>query len=204
MRRVLLLSSILLSLSTPTAADVPGKSTRPQPRLVPTPGSNVPVGQLRISGNVYVGELAPDFSLTSAGGRDMALSHMRGNWVLLHFVSDRKDFAALEAAQPELERLGVTLVGVCKDNPQSLRGQAQRDNVSFELLADATGEVSAIYGLYDSGSFMSRPGLVVIDRTGMTRLSLMGSIPPRHLADLIRFAMLGVAEPEAITQSGAR
>ena len=134
----------------------------------------------------------------------MALSHMRGNWVLLHFVPDRRDFAALESALPELAGLGVTLVGVCKDNPQSLRAQAQRDHVSFELLADATGEVSAIYGLYDSASFMSRAGLVVVDRTGKTRLSLMGSIPPQHLADLIRFAMLGTVDTEAITQSGSR
>jgi len=196
MRCVLLLTSMFMCLAGSMAADVPNKSQpRPQSQLTPTgPSSTVPTSQLRLDGNVYVGEFAPDFTLTSAGGRELALSHLRGHWVLLHFVPDRRDFSALEAAREDLAKLDVIMVGVCKDNPQSLRAQAQRDSVSFELLADVTGEVSALYGLYDSASFSCRSGLVVVDRTGKTRLSLMGSIPPQHLADLIRFAMLGVVE----------
>lgn len=195
MRCVLLLTSMFMCVAGSIAGDVPNKS-QPRPQLSPTAPSSatVPTTQLRMEGNVYVGELAPDFTLTSAGGREMALSHLRGHWVLLHFVPDRRDFAALEAAREDLSKIGVILVGVCKDNPQSLRVQAQRDSVSFELLADATGEVSALYGLYDSASFSSRSGLVVVDRIGKTRMSLMGSIPPQHLADIVRFAMLGVVE----------
>jgi len=192
MRRTLLLSSMLLCFAVPLWTDEP---KTPRPNLTPTaPGSNLPHTQIRISGRVYVGELAPDFTLTSAGGREVALSHLRGHWVLLHFVPDRRDFAVLEVARADLAQLGVTLVGVCKANPQSLRAQAQRDSITFELLADATGEVSAIYGLYDAASFSSLSGLVVVDRTGKTRLALMGAIPPQHLADLLRFTMLGVIE----------
>jgi len=167
MRRMFALSAVILCLGWAWAsAQEPAKGGAPPRSSQSTPTTELSLPQLKMSGQIYVGELAPDFALTSSTGRELALSRLRGEWVLLHFVPDRRDFAILGEAQPDLARMGVTLVGVCKDNPQSLRSYAQREGVSYELLADATGEISAVYGLYDAAASASRSGFLVVDRSG--------------------------------------
>jgi len=182
----------LALLASPQAAwgqhDPKTPSGRP-PRV--SQESNLPLSQLRVSGRVYVGDPAPDFMLTASKGRDVTLSQYRGNWLLLHFASDRKDFAMLRDAHAELAQMGMLLVGICKDKPQGLRSFAQRESIAFELLADATGEISAIYGLYDHERATSRAGFVVVDRNGIVRLALMGQVPPQQVAELARFTMTG-------------
>ena len=192
MRRMLMLSAVTLCLGTSWAsAQEPPKGGAPPRSSQNAPATELSLPQLKMSGQIYVGELAPDFALTSSAGREVTLSRLRGEWVLLHFVPDRRDFAALQEAQPELADMGVTLVGVCKDNPQSLRSYVQREGVSYELLADATGEISAVYGLYDAAASASRSGFLVVDRNGKVRLALMGTIPPRQLVELVRYTMSG-------------
>ena len=191
MRRILMLSSIVLCLGSPwaMAQETPKRGTPRSSR--PAAATEMSLPQLKVTGRVFVGDLAPDFSLTSSAGREVTLSRFRGDWVLLHFVPDRRDFNALGEAQADLVRIGVTMLGVCRDNPQSLRAHAQRDSIPFELLADATGEISAIYGLYDPAATASRSGFVVVDRNGKVRLALMGTIPPRQLVELVRYTMTG-------------
>jgi peroxiredoxin Q/BCP len=188
---MLTLSAIVLCLaSSGTMAQEVSKGSPPPTSPAPA-STELSLPQLRVSGQIYVGELAPDFALSSSRDREVSLSRFRGDWVLLHFVPDRRDFAALGEVQSELSRIGVTMLGVCKDNPQSLRSYAQKENVSYELLADATGEISAIYGLYDVAAGSSRSGFVIVDRSGKVRLALMGSVPPRQLAELARYTMTG-------------
>ncbi len=153
--------------------------------------SNVPLGQLRVSGHVYVGEPAPDFELTSSAGRQVSLSRLKGDWVLLSFADDRKAFAGLRELHEGLKELGVVLLGICKDKPQALRPFVQREGITFELVADATGEISAIYGLYDVARSASRPGFVVVDRNGIVRLALQGQAPPKEVLELTRFTIVG-------------
>ena len=153
--------------------------------------SRMPVGQLRVSGRVYVGEPAPDFELTSSSGRQVSLSRLKGNWVLLHFADDRKAFAGLRELHEGLTQLGVVLLGICKDKPQALRPFVQREGIPFELVADVTGEISAVYGLYDSARSSSRPGFVVVDRNGIVRLALQGQAPPKEVLELTRFTIVG-------------
>ena len=191
MRRMLMSSAIVLCL-VPSGAVAQDASKGSAPRTSPGPSSTeLSLPQLRVSGQIYVGELAPDFALTSSRDREVSLSRFRGDWVLLHFVPDRRDFAALGEAEAELTKIGVTMVGVCKDNPQSLRSYAQKESVTYELLADATGEISTIYGLYDVAAGSSRSGFVIVDRNGKVRLALMGSVPPRQLVELARYTMTG-------------
>lgn len=191
MRRILMLSSIVLCLGSPwaMAQETPKRGTPRSSR--PVPATELSLPQLKVTGRVFVGDPAPDFSLTSSAGREVSLSRFRGDWVLLHFVPDRRDFNALGEAQADLASIGVTMLGVCRENPQSLRSHAQRDSIPFELLADATGEISAIYGLYDPAATASRSGFVVVDRNGKVRLALMGTIPPRQLVELVRYTMTG-------------
>ncbi|TMQ68513.1 MAG: redoxin domain-containing protein [Candidatus Eisenbacteria bacterium] len=162
-----------------------GPTRPPRPR-----DERVSVAQLRVAGRVYVGERAPDFELTSSRERTVVLSRLRGYLVLLHFTGDHRQFAALKGIDTTMTRLGFVMLGVSKDSPQALRAFAQREDIPFELLADPTGEISALYGLFDSVHGETEPGFVILDRTGTVRLALLGqSIPADQIVDLARFTL---------------
>ena len=171
----------------PSRADEP--KTTPKRPVAPTSSTTPSLPQLRVAGNVYVGDLAPDFMLTSSRLKDVRLSEYRGNWVVLRFVSERRELPLLEAEHARLTELGLLLVGVCKDPPQALRALAERSNVPFDVLADATGEVSAMYGLYDEANARCRPGFLILDRQGVVRLALQGEVPAGDVVSLARFAL---------------
>jgi peroxiredoxin len=128
---------------------------------------------LRISGNVYIGELAPDFELANWRGRPTKLSRMRGHSLLLVFSERREDLGRLRAILPMIADLDVVVVGVCADKPQTLRTFVERDTIPFELLSDATREVAAVYGLFDRERSWIQPGFLVLDATGTVRMALL-------------------------------
>jgi hypothetical protein len=105
-----------------------------------------PFARSRVHGMVRVGDPAPDFELTSSTGGDVTLSRLRGDWLLLRFADDRQELANQAGMKEELDRMGVRLVAICGDKPQTLHTFVQRLALPFDILSDATGEVSAIYG----------------------------------------------------------
>jgi peroxiredoxin len=151
--------------------------------------SEAPTGQLRVTGAVRPGEHAPDFTLTSTTGREITLSRLRGDWVVLVFADSHEDFGRLRSLQSELVETAPRILGICKDKPQRLRAYAESKALPFELLADATGEISALYGYYDWESRETTRGFVVMDRFGVVRLALQGQAPADQVADLARFTI---------------
>jgi alkyl hydroperoxide reductase subunit AhpC len=60
------------------------------------------------------------------------------------------------------------------------------------LLGDATGEVSAVYGMWDPLVSDTRAGIVVVDRKGMIRLVVSGQIlPPEEVLSLTSITIQG-------------
>ncbi len=162
----------------------PPSSPRPESPVRP------PASRIRIASRVYVGEPAPGFELTSANGKQVKLSRFRGDRVMLCFAHRRERLAPYAAVAESLRMMGVLLVGVCHDSPRSLQSLAARDSLQFELLSDSTGEVSAIYGAYDFLTSSIRPGLVLVGRTGLVRMVLLGqALPPDDLLVLTRYAL---------------
>jgi peroxiredoxin len=195
MRAACLCLVILLTAASPLLAQNPDNKTRPQtgPGGAPPSGTRNPRSQMRISGRIYVGELAPNFSLTNARGRDLKLSHFRGDWVLLSFGNTGEALAQLRSIHQDMRDMGVTVLGVARDKPQRLRTVADRDSVPFEMLADVTGEISAIYGLLDHERSTIRPGFLVLDRHGVIRLAVLGqALPPDQISQLTRFTVTGL------------
>lgn len=192
MRTLVISAMLVLALACMAQAqDDPKTPPRPMP---PGGESNTgpPRSKVRIYGRVYVGDPAPDFSLWGSRDRELRLSSLRGGWVLLSFGSSRQELAELRSIQNELRELGVTILGVCSDKPQTLRAFAERDSVPFEMLCDPTGEISAIYGLYDQPRRSILPGFLVLDRQGVVRLAILGqAVPPTQLGPLVRFGVLG-------------
>ena len=85
------------------------------------------------------------------------------------------------------------MIGIARDSPHSLRLLAERDSLSFVLLSDPTGEISAIYGSYDFATSSIRPGYVLVGRTSVVRMALLGQkLPPDDLLQITRYALIGL------------
>lgn len=182
---------LLLCVAAPAAAQ-PNLDKVPAPSKAAEPGSqDIPVGQLRVTGTVHVGQSAPDFTVVSSSGRERTLSRLKGDWLVLVFAEKREDFAALRDIHQQLLEAGLFVYGVCKDKPQRLRSYAESEQLPFELLADPTGEVSSLYGMYDWERRATTRGFVVLDRRSVVRLALQGPAPPEEVASLAHYTVAG-------------
>src|SRR5262249_25955597 len=120
------------------------------------------------------------------------LSSLRGKWTLLVFADRRGQIAPLRGINPQLASLGAQLVGVCHEKPQALKSLVEKDSLRCVLLADATGQVSAMYGLYDPVHSDAGPGLMILDPGGYLRIALLGKLfPADDILNLARFIITG-------------
>jgi peroxiredoxin len=175
-------------------ASMAGATTEPKSpppgRATTGAGTSGPGAQMRVAGQLYVGDLAPDFELPTSRDRKVTLSRQRGDWLLMVFASDRDDFGELSSIYEDCSAIGVRMFGMCRDNPQSLRTAAQKLGIPFEMLADPTGEVSSIYGLYDALHRTCVPGFVVLDRKGVVKLVVSGQqVPAKQILELTRLTV---------------
>ena len=152
--------------------------------------SQVQTGYRGVSGQVAVGESAPGFELTNAAGDHVRLSSFSGTRVLLCFAERRESIPPYRAVAESLLASGVRLVVIAHDSPRSLKALADREGLTFELLSDPTGEISAIYGSYDAGISSIRPGYVLVGQTSVVRMALLGQhLPPTDLLHITRYAL---------------
>jgi peroxiredoxin len=179
---------LTLALVTPTLAQENPKTSPPAGDERERSARN-PHAQLGISGQVYIGDLAPDFELDGSRGAPVRLSGLRGDWILLVFTDRRDQFVELRSIEQEMRQLGVRIVGVCHEKARTLDNYAARDSVPL-MLADVTGEVSTTYGLYDSAHRKTIPGFLVLDREGFVRIAFFGQqLPAEEIARLTQFAV---------------
>ncbi|GAB3566480.1 thioredoxin-dependent thiol peroxidase [Spelaeicoccus albus] len=100
------------------------------------------------------GDSAPDFTLTSDAGETVSLSDFRGSRVVVYFypaamtpgcTTEACDFRdSLDA----LQAAGVQVVGISPDKPEKLAKFAERDHLTFPLLADPERDVLSQWGAY--------------------------------------------------------
>ena len=174
------------------AQDNPKSPTPSSPGEQPSSTRN-PHGQLGIvSSRVVFADLAPDFELDGSHGAPVKLSRLRGDWILLIFAERRDQIVATRTIEPDMRQLGIRIVGVCHEKSRTLDTYAARDSVPL-MLADPTGEVSAIYGLWDSPRRQIVPGFLVLDREGIVRIAFFGrELPPDEIGRLAQFAVGGL------------
>ena len=123
---------------------------------------------------IEVGASAPDFTLPDHTGQEVSLTDFAGRRIMLAFYP--LDFSPVctdqlssyEAIQPQLDRAGVTLVGISVDS--AFAHKAFRDSLDIEttLLADfePKGAVADAYGAYLGDAGHSNRSLVLVDAEG--------------------------------------
>ena len=187
---ILMTAACCLMCGTAAAQDPSAdKTPQPQPSANVKPGVPAVRGKAPIIGEVYIGERAPDFRLDGSRGVEEKLSKHRGQWTLLVFSDRYRELKGLDTLDTAARQLGARVIGVCHEKQQTLITQCARDRIGMLLLADVTGEVSAVYGLFDWREARTEPGFFVIDRSGTVRLAIIGRLfPADQMLELLRFA----------------
>lgn len=115
---------------------------------------------------VNVGDTAPEFRITTDGGRRVTRSEFGGKVLVLNFWATWcppciEELPSLNAFQKQLGPSGVVVLAISVDrNEKSYRRFLDRAGLSFETARDPGAEVSSSYGTY------KYPETYVIDRRG--------------------------------------
>jgi thioredoxin-dependent peroxiredoxin len=103
-----------------------------------------------------IGNKAPDFELPSTGGKTFRLNNntAEGKLVLYFYPKDFTPGCTAEACGfrddfSELTKLGTRVFGISLDSIESHEKFKTEHQLPFDLLSDANGEVSRLYGAYN-------------------------------------------------------
>jgi peroxiredoxin Q/BCP len=109
-----------------------------------------------------IGQAAPLFVLQSDEGSEIALDDLKGKNVVLYFYpKDDTPGCTIEAQDftkkiKEFEKLDCIILGVSKDNVESHCHFIEKYALTFNLLADETGETCEKYGVIKQKSMFGK------------------------------------------------
>ena len=115
-----------------------------------------------------VGDLAPDFELTTDSGATVKLSDFRGRRVVLYFYpKDDTSGCTTQAcgfrdAYPVIEEQNAVVLGVSPDSVADLAKWRAAENLPYNLLSDPDNEVSQLYNAYGEKSMYGNTYMGVI------------------------------------------
>ena len=120
---------------------------------------------------------APDFTLKSYSGKNVKLSELRGEVVLINFWASwcgpcRQEMPLLDELHNQYKALGFTVLGVnVEQDPYQARKLLKDMPVSFPVLFDDSSVVSKQYDV------IAMPSTVLVDRNGNMRYLHKGYKP---------------------------
>lgn len=130
--------------------------------------------------NVQAGTIsgpAPDFTLKSNSGKNIRLSDLRGQVVMINFWASwcgpcRQEMPILDDLYKRYSKLGFTLIGVNVEQDSSKANAYLKDiPVSFPILYDTANQTSKLYNVN------AMPTTVMVDRNGNMRFIHHGYKP---------------------------
>jgi peroxiredoxin Q/BCP len=140
-----------------------------------------------------VGSVAPAFTLSDQGGRDVSLDSLRGRWLVLYFYPKNDTPGCTEEAcsfrddMAQLTALGAQIVGVSIASAASNADFARKYHLPFTLLADQDGDVARRYGAYADWfvARFARRYTFLIDPQGKIAKSYLKVDTSKHSAEII-------------------
>ena len=142
------------------------------------------------------GDPAPDFTLPTADGSMITLSHLRGRHVVVYFyprastpgcTTEACDFRdSLES----LQSAGYTVLGVSPDKPGALADFARDQALTFPLLSDPDHTVLEAWGAWGEKTLYGKKNIgvirstVVVDPDGTVQLAKYNVKATGHVASL--------------------
>jgi thioredoxin-dependent peroxiredoxin len=130
----------------------------------------VPEEGARVS-KLEPGDEAPDFTLTDADGKQVTLSSLRGQQVIVYFYPAAmtpgctKEACDFRDSIASLAAAGVTVLGISPDAPAKLAKFRDRDGLNFPLLSDPDHKVHEAYGAWGEKKLYGKTVVGVIRST---------------------------------------
>jgi thiol-disulfide isomerase/thioredoxin len=124
---------------------------------------------INLAGAASVKGPAPNFTLKSLSGKNLKLSEMTGNVVLINFWASwcgpcREEMPLLNSLHKKYEALGFTVLGVnVEEDTRKARDFLKDFPVDFPVLLDKENRVSKQYKV------IAMPTTVLVDRDGNVR-----------------------------------
>ncbi|MDF0725943.1 thioredoxin-dependent thiol peroxidase [Cytobacillus sp. S13-E01] len=103
---------------------------------------------------VEVGQVAPDFELTSTNGETVKLSTFRGKYVVLYFYpKDMTPGCTMQACDfrdrhKDFSDLNAVILGVSPDSAAKHQKFTAKHDLPFQLLVDDEQKVANLYGVW--------------------------------------------------------
>ena len=144
---------------------------------------------------INVNDKAADFGLESDSGEEYRLSEHLGERVLLVFYpGDNTPVCTAQLCEyrdgiESFAGLGVSVVGISKDGPESHRKFRSKHDLPFELLSDPDQAVAKQYGC--KGALGVKRAVFLVDEKGIVRYEHIESLSlfrrrAEELLDVIR------------------
>ena len=117
------------------------------------------------------GDQAPDFTLPDADGRQISLSALRGQRVIIYFYPAAmtpgctKEACDFRDSRQDLSDAGFAVLGISPDGPPKLAKFAEREGLTFPLLSDPDKTVLKAYGAYGEKMLYGKKSVGVIRST---------------------------------------
>ena len=140
------------------------------------------------------GTQAPEFSLSTSDGSQVSLKDFKGKWVVLYFYpKDMTSGCTIEAQnfQRDLAQYAKTdavILGVSVDSTDSHKQFCTKEGLTFKLLADPGGKVSAQYGstMDYKGTTMAARNTFLINPDGKIAKVYTGVKPAEHSEQVLK------------------
>ena len=117
------------------------------------------------------GDEAPDFTLPDADGKQVSLSSLRGQQVIVYFYPAAmtpgctKQACDFRDSLQSLVGAGYAVLGLSPDKPEKLAKFRDRDSLNFPLLSDPDHAVEKAYGAYGEKTLYGKKSVGVIRST---------------------------------------
>ncbi len=117
------------------------------------------------------GDQAPDFTLLDADGREVSLSALRGQRVIIYFYPAAmtpgctKEACDFRDSRQVLADSGFAVLGISPDSPAKLAKFREREGLTFPLLSDPDKTVHEAYGAYGEKMLYGKKSVGVIRST---------------------------------------
>jgi peroxiredoxin Q/BCP len=124
------------------------------------------------TGELQVGDLAPDFALPDEQGNTVRLSDLRGKRVVVYFYPmDDTPGCTMQAcgfrdAYPEIQERNAIVLGISPDPAASHQAFKTKFDLPFTLLIDADHAVADAYGSWNAERGWTRRSHFVVDEQG--------------------------------------
>lgn len=116
---------------------------------------------------LQVGDVAPEFTAVTSGGKALSLAELRGKHVVLYFYPKddtpgcTKEACGFRDGHAALVAKGAVVLGISPDSVKSHDKFVGKFHLPFPLLADLEHRIAEAYGVWGEKQFMGRKYLGV-------------------------------------------